>query len=254
MRVVHGHHGAVASRQGDDVGQLGDVAFHREHAIGEDELQARVFGRPQLVLQVRHVGMPVHRRLTLRDGLGQADRVDDGRVIQLVGDDDVLLAEQRGDEAFVRVPAAHVAEGRLAPHEPCERLFELAVNGEGAADEAHGAGSGPELVQGALAAGDHLRLVAESQIVVGRENHDLAAPFHPGACGLRPFEVVEALVDALLLELLELGFEPGGEAHAISRMILPASPERMAARASSILASGNWCVITGRGSTSPAER
>src|SRR3989449_701860 len=82
----------------------------------------------------------------------------------------------------------------------------------------------------------------------------LAAPLHVGSGGLRRLQVVEALVDPLLLELLEFGLQPGGEAHAISRMILPASPARMAARASSIWASRNWCVITGRGSSRPAVR
>src|SRR3989454_3604181 len=90
--------------------------------------------------------------------------------------------------------------------------------------------------------------------IFGGENHDLSASLHLGACGLGRFQVVQALIDPVPLELLEFGVEPGGEAHAISRMILPASPARMAARASSIFASGNWCVITGRGSSSPAVR
>src|SRR5436309_14628158 len=91
-------------------------------------------------------------------------------------------------------------------------------------------------------------------MVVGREDVALAAALHPGSCCLRRFQVIQPLVDPVLLELLEFGLEPGGEAHAISRMILPASPARMAATASSIFASGNWCVITGRGSSSPAVR
>src|SRR5256885_5873360 len=134
------------------------------------------------------------------------------------------------------------------------RLLELAVNRERAADEAHGARPGPELVEGAFARGDDLRRVAQTEVVVGGEDHDLAAPLHLASCGLRPLEVVEALVDSVLLELLEFTLEPDSEGHAISRMILPASPARMAARASSILASGNWGVITGRGSSSPAVR
>src|SRR3989449_5986682 len=45
----------------------------------------------------------------------------------------------------------------------------------------------------------------------------LAASLHVGSGGLRRLQVVEALVDPLLLELLEFGLQPGGEAHAISR-------------------------------------
>src|SRR5258708_16021408 len=65
--------------------------------------------------------------------------------------------------------------------------------------------------------------------------------------------MVEALVDAVPLELVQLGLQASRETHAISRMTLPASPERMAARASSILASGKRCVITGRGASSPLD-
>src|SRR5207253_1794098 len=115
-------------------------------------------------------------------------------------------------------------------------------------------GAGSELIEGVLAGRDDVGRVAKTEIVVGGENHDLSASLHLGACGLGRFQVVQALVDPVPLELLEFGVEPGGEAHAISRMILPASPARMAARASSIFASGNWCVITGRGSSSPAVR
>src|SRR5439155_1385973 len=87
-------------------------------------------------------------------------------------------------------------------------------------------------------------LVAEPQVVVRRENHDLSAPLHPGSRGLRRLQVVEPLVHAVALELLQLGHEPGSQRHAISRMILPASPARIAASASSTLASRNWRVMT----------
>src|SRR5205814_9823360 len=147
-----------------------------------------------------------------------------------------------------------VRECGLTSHESGERSLELPVNREGAANEPDRAGAGAELVERPLPGGDHLGLVAQAQVVVRGKDHHLAASLHPGSCGLRRFEVVEPLVHAVAPELLQLGLEPGCERHAISRMILPASPARIAASASSTWASGNWCVMTGRGSSRPAVR
>ncbi len=110
VRIVHRHDRVVLTRQRDDVGELRDVAFHGEDAVGEDQLETRAFGGFELLLEIRHVGVLVDGGLAFGDRLGEADGVDDRGVIQLIGDDDVLLAEQGGDEAFVGVPAAHVAE------------------------------------------------------------------------------------------------------------------------------------------------
>ncbi len=110
---------------------------------------------------------------------------------------------------------------------------------EGAADESHRRRAGAEPVQGLLAGRDHLGLVGEPEVVVGGEDHDVAPTLHPHTRALRRLQVIEAFVDAIALELLQLGAQAGREAHAISRMIFPASPERMAARASSMRVSGN---------------
>src|SRR6266581_5008316 len=110
MRVVDGDDRVELLRQGHDVRQPGDVALHGEHAVREDQLEARMLRRAQLVLEVGHVRVPVHCRLALRDGLGEPDRIDDGRVVELVGNHDVLLAQEGRDQSLVRVPAAHVCE------------------------------------------------------------------------------------------------------------------------------------------------
>ena len=44
--------------------------------------------------------MSIDGGLALRDRLGEADAVDDGRVVELIADDDVVLAEQ-GAEAVI---------------------------------------------------------------------------------------------------------------------------------------------------------
>jgi len=90
VRRRHGDYRAVPARQRDDVRSLA-MSPSIENAVGEDELQAGVhcLGALQLLLEVaisecRYTAV-WHFVMVLRE----ADRVDDRRVIQLVGDDDV---------------------------------------------------------------------------------------------------------------------------------------------------------------------
>ena len=62
--------------------------------------------------------------------------VDDARVIQFVGDDDVLAAEERGDRARVRRETALKDDGRLGPLELSEAALELHVDLHRARDRA----------------------------------------------------------------------------------------------------------------------
>ena len=105
-------------------------------------------------------------------------------MVQLVGDHDILFAEQRGAQPLVRVPAARVREGAFAAHQMGEGLFQLTVDGERPANEAHRPRAGAEPVEGALAGRDHLGDVAEAEVVVRGQDHDLATPFHLNAAVL----------------------------------------------------------------------
>ena len=178
VRVVDGEHGVVFPGELDEIGQLRDVALHREDAVGEDQLAPGFARGAQRVLEVRHVGMLVDRGLALRDRLGEPNRIDDGRVVQLVGDDDVRLAQDGRAEALVGVPAADVRERRLAADESRERVLELAMHGERPADEAHRRGAGAPVIERVLAGLHDFGDGTEAEVVVGGEDDDFAASFH----------------------------------------------------------------------------
>ena len=159
MRVVHHQHRVVLAAELQQVGELGDRALHREDAVGDHQLDPAVARRGQLRFQVGEIGVLVDRGLALGDRLGQPDAVDDGGVVQLIADDDVVLAQQRGGHRLVGVPAADEAESEAGgADQPGTGGLERAMHGEGAADEAHRGGAGAEAVERGLARGHHLRL------------------------------------------------------------------------------------------------
>src|SRR5262249_22176276 len=105
--------------------------------------------------------------------------------------------------------------------------FEGAVHRERAADEAHRRRARPPAIQRGLARRDDLALAAQAEVVVRGEDDDLAPTLHPHPGRLGAIEVVEALVDPVPDELLQVGLEPVLEsvAHApTSRITLPAWP------------------------------
>ena len=82
------------------------------------------------------------------------------------------------------------------------------------------AGAGAEFPQALQPRFHHARLVAEAEIVVRREDQHLAAPLHDYARGLRRVEVIEALVDSVRLELVQLPLQLGPEGRVQRHVVL----------------------------------
>ena len=143
MRVVHHEHGVVLAAELHEIRERGDRALHREDAIGDDQPDPPVPGGDQLLLEVVEVGVLVYGGLTLGDGLGQANRVDDGRMVELIADHDVVFAQQSARHRLVRVPAAHEAERGRGADQSRAGGFQLAVNRERSADESDDAVPAP---------------------------------------------------------------------------------------------------------------
>ena len=126
------------------------------------------------------------------------------------------------------------------------------MNGEGAADETDRGGARAKPVERSLARSHDRRLIGEPEVIVGRQDDDLAPILHANAGRLRAFEIVETFVGAVLDELLQLGldslFQRVGH-EPISRITLPAWPSLITWMASLMHSSGNRWVITGRGSS-----
>ena len=104
VRVVDHHQRAVLVGEVADGGEFCEVTVHRKHAVGDDENTARTVSRFELSGEVGHVVVFVAEAL----GLAEAHAVDDGGVVELVGNDGVLGAKQRLEQTAVGVKAGRV--------------------------------------------------------------------------------------------------------------------------------------------------
>ena len=165
VRVVHEHHGVVLLGQRDDLVQLGEVAVHGEHAVGDDHAEALVLVLLQLLLQVPHVGVLVgvlHR-------LAQPHAVHDGGVDQPVGDHHVLVVQAGLEHAGVGVHAGGEEQRVLGAEELRQLVLEFAVDVLGAADEAHRRHPVAAAVQPGVRRRDHVGMAGQPEVVVGAD-------------------------------------------------------------------------------------
>ena len=98
MRVVHHHDATIFFGEVAERGKIRDVAIHGEDPVGDEQLLAvPVFGFLQHAFAIGGV-------LVFEDfdgGARKAAAVNDGGVIQLVGDDQIFLAKNCGNGAGV---------------------------------------------------------------------------------------------------------------------------------------------------------
>ena len=91
VRLVDHQPGTVLSCGRADVRERRDVAVHRKHRLGHDELSARAAMSVEHAAQVFDVVVPVDGDLSPR----QPAAVDQAGVVELVADDDIAAAEAK---------------------------------------------------------------------------------------------------------------------------------------------------------------
>ena len=132
--------------------------------------------------------------------------VDDARVVQLVGNHDVVFGEHRGDGAGVGGESALEHDDRFGLLEFRETPFELHVDGHRACDGPHRSRADAERARRLERPLPQRRVRRQAEVVVGREVHDLAM-IEGGLRLLLVLQNAQTAVQALLLQRLELGIE-----------------------------------------------
>ncbi len=209
MAFVDMHQRVVLAGQGSDFVERGDEAVHREHAVAGDQLGLATggVGGLQLRLQIGHVAVGVAEAL----GLAQAHTIDDGSMVERVGNDGVVLAQQRFEQAAVGIEAGRVEDGVFGAEELGDAAFQLLVQVLGAADEAYRGHAEAVAVQRVLGGLDDVRVVGQAQIVVGTEVQHAAAIGQGDLGRLRTGDDALGLEQALGLDGLQFGGVMGSQ-------------------------------------------
>ncbi len=141
-------------------------------------------------------------------GARQSSSIDDAGVVQFVGDDEIVFAEQRRNRTRIR------GEARLKDHagfdvlEAGNLLFQLHVDLHGAGDGTHRARTHTVLLSGLQRRFAQLGMGGQAEVIVRREvDHFLPVECADG--GLLVIKYAQFEVSALLFEVVQLIGEIG---------------------------------------------
>ena len=198
--VVDHHDGAVFFGEIAERREGADVAVHGEDAVSDEELFAG------LVLHTGELGFGVGNVLVLEDknpGTGEASTVDDGGVVQLVGDDEIVFAENGGHSASVGGESGLENNAGFNILETRDLFFQFHMDFHRAGNRAHRPGTDPVFARGFESCFAKLGMSGEAKVIVGGKINDaLAVESADG--GLLVFENAQAEVRALRLQIIKL--------------------------------------------------
>ena len=164
VAVIDHHQGTVLVRQVADSLQIRYVTIHGENAVCGDEHDFRSgrFCFVKLGFQVLHVIVLI--AVTLR--FTEAGAVNDGSVVQFIGNDGIFRSQNGFKETAVGIEAGRVEDDIIHTKEVCNFLFQVFVNLLGAADEAYRAEAESPVFVAGFRSFNELRIIGKPQIVV----------------------------------------------------------------------------------------
>ena len=158
----------IAVGDGQEPGQVGDIAVHAEDGVGDDETAAGgVF--LDFFLEVLHIVVTIDDDF----GAAQAAAVDDAGVVELVAEDDAVFGAECLEDADVCHVAGVVEQGGFCMLEAGEGFLQLCMERQCTGGQAGAAGAGAEEADGILGRGFYARLVDEAEVAVGCEHEQV---------------------------------------------------------------------------------
>ena len=141
-------------------------------------------------------------------GAGEAGTVNDAGVVELVGEDEVVFAEDGGDGPGVGGESGLEDDAGFDAFEGGDFFFELHMEAHGSGDSANSAGAYAVVADGGDGGFFEPGVVAEAEVVVAGEVDDLFAVVVADG-GLGVVEDAEPEEGSALAEVLQLGGEVG---------------------------------------------
>ncbi len=149
---------------------------------------------------MRHVAVFV----TKPPRLAQADAVNDGGMVELIGNDRIVLAQQGFKQAAIGVKAGGIQNHIVHLQEGSQALLQSLVDELGAADEAHaGQAKAPGIIRVARRL-DHTAVIGQSRVVVGAQVENILVLGGVNAAHLRGGDDAFLTPGAGLADVLKL--------------------------------------------------
>src|SRR5690625_3090667 len=104
--------------------------------------------------------------------LAEAHPIDDGRVVELIGNNGILRAKKGFKYSRISIKCCSIQDRIFHPEKFGYSLFQLFMNGLGAADEPNGRHAVAVRVNRVFGRLNYTRVRREPQIVVGTEIND----------------------------------------------------------------------------------
>ena len=173
MAVVKVDNGIVLGCQLVNLVQLSNDAVHGKDAVRGNQLHARSGGVRFLELgfQVCHVVVGITEAL----GFAEAHAVNNGSVVQGIGNNSVVCSQEAFKQPAVGVKAGGKQNRVFRAEKLGKTFFQLTVKGLRAADKTHGRHAETPLVDGFLGGFHHFRIISKAQIIIGAHVDDGAS-------------------------------------------------------------------------------
>ena len=133
MALIDHHKCVVLLCQTANLIHRSHIAIHREYTIGYDDAETLSLSELQALLQLLHIGVGI----AITHCLAQAHTVDNRGVVERIGDDSILLGEQRLKDTTICVEAGGVEDCILCSKVVGDSLLQLLVHILTAADKTH---------------------------------------------------------------------------------------------------------------------
>jgi hypothetical protein len=170
MRVVDHQPGVEALGERQQAGQGSEIAVHAEHRVAEDQL-ASGGARGEQTFEYRQIGV----RVALAVGARELHGVDQGSVVEPVGEDRVVAPDQRRNDPQVGQVAGREEQGARKAGERGELLLEHGVRAEVAADQMRGAAADAPGAGAGAGGVDQRRVIGQAEVIVAAEADQRAA-------------------------------------------------------------------------------